>query len=345
MLKILNYKGTEDIEIEECLSHDALKKTLVDEWTPYFDCFKCGRKSYCKYSEKRAGVDYLYNEVQCGVVKNFIEEYIDISAAEFVTLSETSKNEFLLGLYYLSKFVFDSENYVGAFQQRGFINEMYTEQVANRLLGLATDIRISLQRACEHLKQVDFTRAQRLMILVEGASEKEFIEQCSKLDVGFIGSVYVESYDGKDNRDKKKIFQLINHFKSKGFKVLMQIDKDGRDISLSQHVNSGLFGHEDYFAFSEDLENTYPNELIAECLEEFGSNYEAVLERLSVPRKSGVTLYTHLKEAAEWLPPKPLFAKKMANLVSEYDLINRDDCEHMELVKFLKFISAHSLKI
>ncbi|WP_318483372.1 hypothetical protein [Photobacterium leiognathi] len=345
MLKILNYDGTEEIEIEKSLSQHDLKKTLVNEWTPYFDCFKCGRKSYCKYSENRTGTDYLYNEVQCGVVKSFIEEYIDISATEFETLSETSKNEFLLGLYYLSKFVFDSENYVGAFQQRGFINEMYTEQVANGLLGLATDIRISLQRACEHLKQVDFTRAQRLMILVEGASEKEFIEQYSKLELGFIGSVYVESYDGKDNRDKKKIFQLINHFKSKGFKVLMQIDKDGKDINLNQHVQSGLFDHNDYFAFSEDLENTYPNELIAECLEEFGSNSEAVLERLSTTRASGVTLYTHLKEIVEWLPPKPLFAKKMANLVSQYDLVNRGDCEHLELVKFLKFISEHSLKI
>ena len=345
MLKILNYDGTQEIEIGENVSFSNLKRELVDEWTPYFDCFKCGRKSYCKYAENRGGTDYLYNEVQCGVVRNFIEEYMNISAKEFNALSEPSRNDFLLGLYYLAKFVFDSENYIGAFQQRGFINEMYTEQVANRLLGLATDIQIVLQKACENLKQVDFTCSKRLMLLVEGASEKEFIEQYSKLELGFIGSVYVESYDGKDNRDKKKIFQIINYFKSKGFKVLMQIDKDGKEINLNQHVSSGLFAHEDYFAFSEDLENTYPHELIAECLEEFGSDYDLIIKRLSIPREAGVTLYSHLKEAAQWLPPKPLFAKKMATLVSEYDLVNRDDCKNMELVQFLKFISAHSIKI
>ncbi|WP_300176642.1 hypothetical protein [uncultured Aliivibrio sp.] len=345
MLKIFNYDGTEEMEISENISANHLKKKLVDEWSPYFDCFKCGRKSYCKYSENRENTDYLYNEVQCGVVRSFIEEYIDISAIEFETLSDASKNEFLSGLYYLSKFVFDSENYVGAFQQHGFIKEMYTEQVAKRLLGLATDMQITLQKSCEYLKQVDFTCTQRLMLLVEGASEKEFIEQYSKLELGFIGNVYVESYDGKDNRDKKKIFQMINYFKSKGFKVLMQIDKDGKDIRLTQHVKSRLFDHEDYFAFSEDLENTYPNELIAECLEEFDSDSNLILKRLSIPRESGVTLYNHLKEAAVWLPPKPLFAKKMANLVSDHDLVNRSDCNNMELVQFLKFIAAHSLKI
>lgn len=345
MLKILNFDGTEYIELGEDVPVSLLKKELVNEWVPHFDCFKCGRKTYCKYAETRNGTDYLYHEVQCGVVKSFIEEYVDISADNFDKLSTISKNDFLLGLYYLSKFVFDSENYIGAFQQQGFIEEMYTEQVAKRLLGLATDIQISLQRACEHLWKVDFTCAKRIMLLVEGVSEKEFIEQYAKLELGFIGNVYVDSYDGKDNRGKNKIFKIINYFKNKGFKVLMQIDKDGKEVNLNQHVNSGLLTNDDYFAFTEDLENTYPNELIAECLEEFGSDSEVILQRLSLPRATGVTLYKHLKEAAVWLPPKPLFAKKMANLVSEYDLVNRNDCQSMELVQFLKFISTHSLKI
>lgn len=80
-------------------------------------------------------------------------------------------------------------------------------------------------------------------------------------------------------------------------------------------------------------------------MEEFDSDSNLILKRLSIPRESGVTLYNHLKEAAVWLPPKPLFAKKMANLVSDHDLVNRSDCNNMELVQFLKFIAAHSLKI
>ncbi|WP_028862413.1 hypothetical protein [Psychromonas aquimarina] len=345
-IKAYSYDGISFINLSSQLSMEDLKRELIDEWTPNIDCFKCGRKSYCKYSVNRGNCDYLYQEIQCGVVSNFIEEYLDIADKKYQSLNKAKKEEFLKGLYHLTKFTYDAENYIGAFQEKGFISEMYSEQVGERLLGLAADINDSLVKACSHLKNTEFTRSERIMLLVEGQSEKDFVELFTKLNSAYFSGVYVESYDGKDNKRKDKVFLLINYFKEKGFKVIFQIDQDGNPaINLNQHIKSNLITENDFFAFSDDLEATYPKELIAECLTEFGSDYGTIIEHLNSPKKDDVTLYNHLKNIAVWMPPKPLFAKKMAELVSDYDLFYREDYKDFELVSFLKFVSSHAMKI
>ena len=345
-IEVYSFNGTSFITLSSQLTIGDLKRELVDEWTPYIDCFKCGRKSYCKYSVNRGDSDYLYQEIQCGVVSSFIEGYLDIANKKYQCLSKPQKEEFLKGFYHLTKFIYDAENYIGAFQEKDFISSMYNEQVGERFLGLSADISDSLVKASSHLKNTAFTRSERIMLLVEGQSEKDFVELFTKLNSAYFSGVYVESYDGKENKRKEKIFLLINYFKEKGFKVIFQIDQDGNpDINLNQHITSNLITENDFFAFGEDLEAAYPNELIAECLTEFGNDYIVVLKHLKSPRERDVTLYNHLKKIVVWMPPKPLFAKKMAELVSDYDLFHREDCKDFELVSFLKFVSSHAMKI
>jgi len=345
-IKAYSFDGTSFMNISSNISIEDLKRELVNEWTPIIDCFKCGRKSYCKYSINRSDSDYLYQEIQCGVVSSFIEEYLGIANQKYQYLNSNQKEDFLKGLYHLTKFIYDAENYIGAFQEKGFISSFYNEQVGERLLGLSTDISDSLIKASSYFRNISFTRSERIMLLVEGQSEKDFVELFIKLNSAYFSCVFVESYDGKDNKRKEKVFLLINYFKEKGFKVIFQIDQDGNsDINLNPHIKSKLITVDDFFAFSEDLEATYPNEMIAECLTEFGNDYNNVLNHLNYPRESGVSLYKHLENDVVWMPPKPLFATKMAELVSDYDIFHNEDFKDSELASFLRFVSSHSMKI
>lgn len=343
------YGKSTTLKIDNTIDLVSLTPLMVDEWVPHQDCIKCGRNDYCKYAIRRPDDYHNFEYIKCGVVSKFIEQYALLANTAYIEFNDNEKNEFLTSFYLLSKFVFEAESLIGLFQQDNFVSELYDGLLGPQIIGSVADIRHLLNDACSHLQHVTSLSSQRIMLLVEGQSEKDFVEKFASLNSPYFDRIVVESYDGDANKKKGKLHLLLNYFKNKGYKVIIQIDCDGKfsanNFGLQSYINSNLITENDIYEFTYDLESSYETALIAECLGDFGIDSKVVEARLHEDKSKNSTLYNHLNDVIDFMPTKPLFAKAMAELISAYDFFHEKEKETNEAIKFLKFLSAHSMKI
>ncbi|MFQ3177217.1 MAG: hypothetical protein ACI9H9_000322 [Pseudoalteromonas tetraodonis] len=352
----VSYKSFDDlsrkyIDAEKTLNDIA--PLLIDEWVPYFDCIKCGRNDYCKYTKKRLFYPDLFEEVKCGVVSSFITGISSLSNDDYNKLSTGHKEKFLDVLYYLTQYCIDSESFIGSFQIANFIPDLYDGTIGANLIGMVSETRGNLDKACSIMQEIDFLSSKRIMLLVEGESELEFVKRLKAHSSFHLDKVEVKSYGGESSKKYSVIRLLMNEFKSKGYKVIIQVDVDGNPNKLNEmnlwgmkdHVSNNLLEKNDIFAFSYDLEEAYPKELLYESLIEFGHNEDKVRKALTNPQSTKNTLYKRLNEDLGRLPSKLELAKSIADLVSSYDLVFDKNFKGNELIRFYEFISNHSMKI
>ncbi|HCG7279381.1 TPA: hypothetical protein NJ358_000107 [Vibrio parahaemolyticus] len=328
---------------------------LEDEWVPYLRCELCGRNDQCAYVEKYEDDNYVgFNEIKCGVVSKSLKGVIELSESQFTSLNPDERQKFIDALYYLVQYVISSDTFISSIQKPKELVENYGLVVGFKIIGGVSRTRDYLNKACALLQSIPFVGSKRIMLLVEGASEAAFIERLLVRDSYLLHNVEVKSYDSESNKKYNVIRLLIQEYKSKGYHVLIQVDVDGKSENLNEsnvwglkeHVQKGLLAFDDIFSFSEDLESSYPKELLCESLSEMYDLEPArVYEAIFNPKSSKNTLYKRLLEDLGNMPSKPKLAKEIADLVSDYDLANDKNFADNELVKFIKFIEHRARKI
>lgn len=328
---------------------------LEDEWVPFLRCELCGRNAHCPYAERYEDGDYVgFNEKKCGVIAQSLRGLVELSENEFSNLSLENQQKYLDALYYFTQYIIDSDSLFSSLQSPEELVENYGAKVGLRMIGGISRTRDNLNKACALLQSIPFVSSKRIMLLVEGASEAAFVSRLIIRGSCFLHNVEVKSYDSGSNKKYNVIRLLIQEYQSKGYHVLIQVDVDGKPDNLNkanywglkEHVSVGLIHSDDIFPFSEDLEASYPPELLCELLAEtLGLEPQQIYKAISEPKSEENTLYKRLEDDLGFMPSKPKLAKDIADLVSDYDLVNEPDFTDNELVKFIKFLESRAIEI
>ncbi|EGQ7970882.1 hypothetical protein HRO20_003508 [Vibrio cholerae] len=354
-LSYFSYNQSEKLALPSISLLSEAIPILEDEWVPFLRCELCGRNAHCPYAERYEDGDYVgFNEIKCGVIAQSLRGLVKLSENEFSNLSLENQQKYLDALYYFTQYIIDSDSLFSSLQSPEELVENYGAKVGLRMIGGISRTRDNLNKACALLQNIPFVSSKRIMLLVEGASEAALVSRLIIRDSYFLHNVEVKSYGSESNKKYNVIRLLIQEYQSKGYHVLIQVDVDGKPDNLNEanywglkeHVNVGLIHGDDIFPFREDLEASYPPELLCELLAEtFGLEPQQIYKAISEPKSEKNTLYKRLEDDLGFMPSKPKLAKDIADLVSDYDLVNNLDFTDNELVKFIKFLERRAIEI
>lgn len=268
---ILDIHGVERISLAGELTADQLASKLVDFWVPYVTCSrKCSRSDYCRHVYTEEGQRFPTVEVRCGVCAEALRGFIRVHFSEFRELDRRQKELFLDAAYHLAAFVGHAEFGIG------FCSDLETVEwwgeAAPLLFSNLIKSRDSLNRAATAMRELPFLMSLQHVLLVEGKSEKAFLETLKRSHLAHLLRVEVESYDGKSNKRARRIEMLLQKYETDGYRVFLQGDADGanpKDV-FSALIRKGLVSEEQVFAFSYDFETAVPTRLLFEGLRSLG---------------------------------------------------------------------------
>lgn len=225
---------------------------LIDTWIPYMECHQCGRSSYCKYTKPHKYNPNKLKEIKCGVASTTLKSFLYGTYELFNSYTIKDKQSYLNSLFHLNKYILESEQLVGIFLDEEFAD--YYGEYLPAVIGRFSSIGEHLINFSNDIKKVKEFRSKKKMILVEGWSEKVFIDEL--LQSGLFRQISVEVYDGRGNGAYKKIHLLVDRLKRSGYEVSMQGDQDGseRDIFYT-HKEKSLFTENEVFLFKYDFES------------------------------------------------------------------------------------------
>ncbi|WP_116108158.1 TOPRIM nucleotidyl transferase/hydrolase domain-containing protein [Lewinella sp. IMCC34191] len=200
------------------------------------------------------------------------------------------------GLYYLAKYLLAYEMNVGTIINDDFAD--YYGELFPVLLGPFIKHRGNINMVAYNFRDLPEFKIQKKLILVEGESERIFVNRMMDSGIMPVYGIEVLNYQGKTNGKFSKIHQLVEQYRKIGYEVKIQGDQDGKGNDIfSLHKGRGLFNEVDTFAFKYDFESSLPIILLLEAMEKI--NIELVdnpLEVVSLYKKSEMSINRFLKE-------------------------------------------------
>lgn len=195
------------------------------------------------------------------VIENGIENNFD----ELINYSSKEITNFLDGLYYLQLFIPNIINEVKYFIDPFKLtnsNDSFKDRISRIL-----QLRNYLNQIGNNFKEISHYQSLNNVLLVEGKTEKIFLQKMMFLGEFRNANIIIDDYDGNNNMSDKKIKMLIENFKKIGYEIYMQGDKDGKKIDRFQnHKTSNLLKTTNIFQFEYDFETSIPLFLFHEVL-------------------------------------------------------------------------------
>lgn len=270
-VSILDVYGVERVTLAGMVTAEQLADKLVDIWVPYVTCSrKCSRSDYCRYVYTEDGQRFPTADVQCGVCAEALRGFIKVHFDSFRELDPRQKELFLDAAHYLTDFVGHAEFGIGFCSDPETVE--WWGEAAPFLFSNLIKSRDSLNRAATAMRELPFLMSLQHVLLVEGKSEKAFLETLKRSHLAHLLRVEVESYDGKSNKRARRIEMLLKKYETDGYRVFLQGDADGtnpKDV-FSALIRKGLVAEEQVFVFSYDFETAVPTRLLFEGLRSLG---------------------------------------------------------------------------
>lgn len=310
-----------------------LTDEAIKEWIACISCNKCGRKKICAY--------YNVDENEkCLVIQHFIRNVFLELAPIYESKNKNDREKLLKSLYALTQFAFETELYTGYFQTPDFIQSVYAEGITNKVIGSVANIKRFADQFLENSKDIVELQSRSVVILTEGASELAFLSELYP-DRSFD----IEDYDGDGNKKKKKLLPLMQHYQKMGYRIFAQSDLDGKNIEhngFKNYFSNGSieFEIDNTFAFKNNLEQSYPAELIYLALQKlkiFISEtvpYEGFVDEIN---KVG-NKYDAINKFTNIPPSKVKLAITIANMIRVNRLEELEYVSSSELGAFIKFV-------
>lgn len=248
----------------------SLGDTLVAEWVPYFECHHCGRFDYCKFVQRLPQNPHRARDIKCGVAVAAIRNLVERSFGLLLTSDPKSRQHFLDGAFHLFGFVYRAELQIGNFLDEDILDWWSTYAPAT--FGQLASLRSHLDAIAYHLGHFEAFAAKDSILLVEGWSEKAFVERLKQSRLAWFLRLDVRPYKGRGNRRPGRIELLLEEYRAKGYTVYLQGDADGRPAAdvFSQLVGRKLVEPDHTFVFQYDFESAIPPALLYEALDEIG---------------------------------------------------------------------------
>lgn len=341
---ILDIYGAERIVLRGDYTRDRLAETMIENWVPYIECHKkCFRSDSCRYAPKIKNQD-----IRCGVVVEAIQNLVSATYSLLVTWTRTQIQQYLDGAYFLSQFILGVENAIGVCTNAECISSW--QKWAPMLFGRLTGFRDYLNHLAENWKTIPELWATQHVLLVEGESERAFLDELRKSHFSWFLRLNVDVYGGKGNRRPRKIQMLLNRYTRQGYTIYAVGDADGANSDIFKKlVDSGLVKSENTFVFAHDFETSLPPRLLLHVLKEVRlisasslPKCRAVLSRVNGSVGQGLKDGCSLDIG----PHKVAIAKAAAQFLNRPDIAwweNDGFMERSELGRFLRFIQRIGL--
>ena len=336
-LSIFDYSGHNRIYLNGEYFIDFFADLLINKWLPFFECHECGRGDYCKFTVPHRGNPDKKKDIKCGVVSTVIKNFLKSTYQIFQNLNEKDKQNYLNGLYYLQRYVYHAELRIGM-----LIDEEMLHDTTPAIFAGMSSLRSNLNSCAEHFKYIKELHIPKGILLVEGWSEKIFIQRMFEGGLIWSSSFDIEVYEGRNNKSPKKLQLLIDKLRKDGYEIFIQGDQDGRGIDVfREHKKSNLFAAANQFQFSHDFETAFPAKLMFNSLSELG-----ILESIefkefneliypcneSVANKMKRILDVHICDK------KIAIADMAAKLIADLNWWDEKEIMDSELGKFLEFL-------
>jgi len=260
---------TDNIVLNDNYNQEEIIQLMIKNWIGYFECHKCGKWDYCKYTQKHPANPDRSIDIRCGIAIDFITNFINTTFSFIEDLNEYQKQAYLNTAYYLTKFVINTEQVIGCFTNKEHIDRW--GEYAPSLYGVNTNyIDEFLKKAQKEMKNVPFLNSKRSVLFVEGESEEIF--------GNFFLDIEVVNYRGAGGITYAKIEYTIKQYQDKGYKVYIQADKDGKENNkVNKIITKKLVDKDNIFCFKYDFETSIPLHILFKLsneIELFSKDYD-----------------------------------------------------------------------
>lgn len=340
-LTLLDAYGTSRIPLKGEVTSEELISLMASKWISYYECHKCGRYDYCKFRAP----PHPFNpnrslDKQCGVTKSVLQNLINGSFPLLVSCNYKEKQEFLDASFYFIDYINITEELIGGYLNTEIID--FWGSYSPSLFGTIVTLRTRLDKVAYHLKSIPEFRTTKGYLLVEGKSEKIFVETLKETHLLWFKEIFVESYDGKGNKTPSKLLMLAKDLNQKGYEIYIQGDKDSKEGDIFyQLIEHDIVKTGNTFSFDIDFESSIPDGLLFESLKRINVLDNAFLEELrmnkDIPDKPLLKILRETGRINIDSIKVPL-AQDVARLFGKYQLWADENFMKSELGSFVEFI-------
>lgn len=339
--KIFDIYGVERINLEGDLDAKALTNKLIEEWIPYFECEKCGRDDYCKYTKPDKYRPERLADIKCGVIVDAITNFVRHTFPLLDKMPAEQIQAYLDGAFYLEQFLYDAEQTIGMFIDNAIIQDFGKH--APTLFGRATHLREHLNKTASEFKKLPDFASVKGVLFVEGETEKVFLDKLRESHSSWFLNLTVEVYKGCSNRRPKRIKMLLDSYVKQGYITYIQGDADGKNTEIFRALSEkGSIKPEHSFVFRHDFESAIPPKILYRALKRLGEleevDYEDFEKVVSYKDRSVVKLL-HEKYRVDIESLKLPLADAVGDILNHprFAWWQKEDFMETELGQFLKF--------
>ena len=102
---ILDTYGVERIPLSGEYTAESLLETFIENWIPYYECHKCGRWDYCKYSKPYPTNPDRSEDIKCGVAADSLRNFVQATFEVLEQLKGEKVQDYLDGAFFFYKFI------------------------------------------------------------------------------------------------------------------------------------------------------------------------------------------------------------------------------------------------
>lgn len=340
-LTLLVKRGTSRISLKGEMTREELSSLMAAKWIPYIECHQCGRYDYCKFRALPHPANPNRSlDKRCGVTESVLNNYISSCFPLLKEYGYEEKQEFLDASFYFIDYINTNEALIGGYLNSEIVD--FFGSYGPSLFGTILILRTKLDKVANHLKLIPEIYIPKGYLLVEGKSEKTFVETLKETGLGWFEEILVESYDGKGNKSPTKLLSLAKRLNQTGYDLYIQGDQDSKGGDIFQElIKQGVVKTGNTFSFLVDFESSIPDNLLLEGLNRVGVLNDVILEKLQMNMcKSEKSVIGILKETGcvNIDSIKVPLAQEVARVFNEYALWADEDFMKSEIGSFIEFI-------
>jgi len=343
-LKMIVDDDLSTIPLQGAYGPEELARHFIYNWLTLRDCRECGRPERCRYGLDPDEVDRRSKpDEPCAAVAALIRNHVRVTYHVLESLNRAEIQSYLNATYHFVRWIDQVELNTASYMNDALLEWMGDEASATVIAGY-TRLRAHLDEAAGLMTSIPAFRTRRGVLLVEGESEKAFLNEMRKSHRRRFLYLDVLAYRGVSKRSSAKLELFIRQQISTGYEVFLQGDCDGKEAKWLDDLDAkGLVKKEHVFPFQWDLETSVPPALLFDILVELhllGS--EKRDEFLDKTDRRDQSVGRLLKDAfgIHIDNHKVSIARKLGAIIAvcgwKYDPV----IEESELAKFLTFVDT-----
>jgi hypothetical protein len=252
--------------IEGDFDVQSLSDYLIEYWVSYVECHHCPRGNTCKFAVPHPKWEWKKLEIQCGVKSEFIKNFVALTFDEYIGAGSDVQERLLSATFYLSEYAIMSEQQIGWTIDDAWLKNLGT--YGKTFLGNIVHLREKLTYAAQDLSYVPNLYSRKPILLVEGQSEKAFIDKLRESHNSWFTDLRTEVYGGNGNAHPRRIQMRLDKYVEDGYTCYMQGDKDGKEKgSFEKLIKHKVVEEKNTFLFDFDFESAIPRKLLLIALQ------------------------------------------------------------------------------